>query len=278
MFLSNFHYSVLTPQNIENPERIVFVHGLMAFSANWRKIASRMQDQYECLIYDQRGHGRSFKPETGYTLEDFAQDLNKITDELGWTQFHLVGHSMGGRTAMVFASLFPEKVKTLTLEDIGPEIDPKAEDYYRRMLGSVPTPFANKEAMKTFFAKDFASTFVSKEQTEILALFLQSNIEEAADGVNQGLYDWKFSKDAIIEIVHEAHKRDRWEEYKNLKTPILLIRGENSHVLTHETFEKMLQSNPNTEGVEIKQTGHWVHFEKYQEFLQYLREFIGKHP
>ena len=62
----------------------------MAFSANWRKIASRLESEFQCLIYDQRGHGRSFKPETGYTPEVFAEDLYKITNELGWDRFHLV--------------------------------------------------------------------------------------------------------------------------------------------------------------------------------------------
>ena len=112
-FLSQFHYSVVG--NPENPKKIVFVHGLMAFAANWRKIASRLENDFCCLIYDQRGHGRSFKPETGYSTKDFAMDLNKITSELGWSEFHLVGHSMGGRNAMVFAHLFPEKVKTFVL-------------------------------------------------------------------------------------------------------------------------------------------------------------------
>ena len=123
MFLSNFNYSVLG--NAESP-RVVFIHGLMAFSANWRKIASRLQNDFQCLIYDQRGHGRSFKPDSGYSPEVFAEDLNKITNELGWDSFHLVGHSMGGRNAIVFADLYPQKVTTLTIEDMGPEADSRS--------------------------------------------------------------------------------------------------------------------------------------------------------
>ncbi len=159
MFLSNFNYSIL---GSNESQRVVFVHGLMAFSANWRKIASRIQNDFQCLIYDQRGHGRSFKPPSGYTPEDFAQDLDKITTELGWTSFHLVGHSMGGRNAMVFADLFPQKVRTLTIEDMGPDSDSQAVKYYENMLNFIPTPFLNKDEYKQFFLQRFEKEFKSK--------------------------------------------------------------------------------------------------------------------
>lgn len=273
MFLSNFNYSILgTNEN----QRIVFIHGLMAFSANWRKIASKLQTDYQCLIYDQRGHGRSFKPAEGYAPEDYAQDLNKITDELGWNSFHLVGHSMGGRNAIVFADLYPAKVRTLTIEDMGPEADAQAFQYYEKMLNSIPTPFLSRDEYKQFFAQDFENNFKSKEQISVLSSFLQANLEQVEEGPNKGQYDWRFSKQAIFGTAKEGHTRDRWQEVSDLKMPTLLIRGENSHILKRETFDKMLQSNHRIQGVEIKQAGHWIHYEKYEEFTAVLREFLGK--
>ena len=270
MFLENFNYSIL---GANTSQRIVFVHGLMAFSANWRKIASRMEEDYQCLIYDQRGHGRSFKPESGYSPEIFADDLKKITDELGWDRFHLVGHSMGGRNAMVFAYKYPDKVRTLTIEDMGPDKDPAVNNYYRDMLETVPTPFANKAAVHDFFDNQFLLKFKPKEPPQVLSLFLQANLEEKPGGT----YDWKFSKHAVYEIAREGHTKDRWLEVSSFKMPVLLIRGELSHVLSANTFEKMQMVNPNIKGVEIKSVGHWVHFEKYQEFVSELRNFIVLH-
>ena len=270
MFLSNFNYSVLG-QN--ESQRVVFIHGLMAFSANWRKIASRIQNDYQCLIYDQRGHGRSFKPESGYSPEIFAQDLDQITMELGWDKFHLVGHSMGARNAMVFADLYPEKVRTLTLEDMGPEADSQSYVYYEKMLNSVPTPFKSKVEMKSFFTQNFEKNFTSKEPISVLSTFLQANIEQVNDS---DLFDWRFSKQAIIETVKEGHAKDRWGEISRFKMPVMLIRGENSHVLKQETYSKMLEANPKIHGVVIKQAGHWIHYEKYEEFTSILREFLGK--
>ncbi|MBC7421572.1 MAG: alpha/beta hydrolase [Bdellovibrio sp.] len=270
MFLENFNYSIL---GTNKSDRIVFIHGLMAFSANWRKIASRLENDFQCLIYDQRGHGGSFKPETGYTPEIFAEDLYKITEELGWDKFHLVGHSMGGRNAMVFANLYPKKVRTLTIEDMGPDMDVNITDYYQRMLDSVPAPFNSKPQVKHFFDTEFFSKFKSKEPSPVLSLFLQANIEEKPDGV----FDWRFSKHAILEIAREGHAKDRWAEVKSFQMPTLLIHGENSHVLSTETYQKMLAANSNITGVEIKSVGHWVHFEKYEEFVSVLRKFIDLH-
>lgn len=270
MHLENFNYSVL---GTNAAKRIVFVHGLMAFSANWRKIASRLENDFQCLIYDQRGHGRSFKPDSGYAPEDFAEDLYKITNELGWDRFHLVGHSMGGRNVMVFAHKYPEKVITLTIEDMGPERDPKVLDYYYQMLDVIPTPFLNKETIQAFFATEFFKKFTPKEPPAVLSTFLQANLEEKADGT----YDWRFSKQAVYEMVREGHEKDRWLEVSSFKMPVLLIRGETSHVFKAETFEKMLQVNPQITGVTVPGVGHWVHFEKYQEFINELRHFIGLH-
>lgn len=270
MFLENFNYSVL---GTNDNDRVVFVHGLMAFSANWRKIASRLQSDFQCLIYDQRGHGRSFKPDTGYSPEIFAEDLNKITTELGWNRFHLVGHSMGGRNVMVFANKYPEKVRTLTIEDMGPDAKTNAAVYYRNMLEVIPTPFKNKDEIKEFFSRRFFELFKSNEPSTVLATFLQANLEEKSDGQ----YDWRFLKKAVYEIVEEGHKKDRWLEVASFKMPVLLVRGEFSHVLDMKTYQKMLEVNPQITGVEIKGAGHWVHYEKYEEFVLELRKFIALH-
>lgn len=266
--LKDFHYSVLG-NNEKN--RIVFVHGLMAFAANWRKIASRLEDDFQCLIYDQRGHGRSFKPEHGYSPEIFAEDLNIITNELGWNSFHLVGHSMGGRNAIVFTNKYAHKVRTLTIEDMGPDADAKAVNYYQDMLEFVPAPFNSKDEMRNFFENDFIKNFKSKEPINILTTFLQANIEEKPNGK----FDWKFSKNAVYEIVEEGHRRDRWFEVSNFKMPVLVVRGEHSHVLSKETFEKMQAVNPVIKGIEVPAAGHWVHYEKHNEFVQILRDFFS---
>jgi len=147
------------------------------------------------------------------------------------------------------------------------------EAYYHNMLGGIPTPFASKDAVKEFFANDFRKIFKSKEPPAVLSTFLQANMEEKANGQ----YDWRFSKNAVFEIVKEGHLKDRWLEVSSFKMPVLLIRGETSHIFSREAYKKMLAINPNIEGVEIAGTGHWIHYEKFEEFVLCFRNFIASH-
>ncbi|MFN8792225.1 MAG: alpha/beta fold hydrolase [Bdellovibrionales bacterium] len=261
------NFSVSGP---ENGRRWVFVHGLMGFLNNWKKITGYLDSTEQCLCYDQRGHGRSFKPETGYAPEDYARDLKELTDELGWDRFILVGHSMGGRNALVFASLYPEKVEKLIIEDIGPEANENAHVYYERLLASVPTPFSSREEARDFFRDRFPQVARTKEASQVIGAFLHANLEDKG-----GVWDWRFYKPGILESVQAGRFRERWGEIQSLKVPTLWIRGESSKELSRETFEKILESNHMIQGVEIPGAGHWVHSEQPLEFVAALKNFAG---
>lgn len=270
-YLNKFYHHFYGP---ESGRKWIFVHGLMGFGQNWRRIIMGLEKTEHCLAYDQRGHGRSFKPEIGYTPEDYADDLKKIADELGWKKFILVGHSMGGRNVLVFASKYPEYVEKLVIEDIGPESNPGAYEYYEYLLNLVPTPFATREEARNFFAQEFIKTAKTREHVEVISKFFYSNIEEKADGT----FDWRFSKVGIIESVKAGRDVDRWQEVRNLKVPTLLVRGQNSQELTTESYQAMLSMNSMIRGVEISNAGHWVHSDQAETFVQVLKSFVGDFP
>lgn len=265
--MNKINYSLSGP---ENGRRWVFVHGLMGFLNNWKKITSNLDATERSLCYDQRGHGRSFKPDSGYAPEDYARDLKDLTDQLGWDRFILVGHSMGGRNVLVFASMFPEKVEKLIVEDIGPEANENSHVYYEKLLGCVPTPFETREQARDFFHHEFPKVAQTKEASNVIGAFLYANLEDKG-----GRWDWRFSKSGVLESVHAGRFKDRWQEVKNLKVPTLWIRGGNSKELSRENFEKVLSMNQMIQGVEIPGAGHWIHSEKSQEFTQVIKNFVG---
>lgn len=268
-YLSQFNYQILGP---ENGRRWVFLHGLMGYGLNWRSIAKGLEATEQVLIFDQRGHGKSFKPLTGYAPEDFADDLDLIVQELNWDKFILVGHSMGGRNALSYAHKFPEKIEKLIIEDIGPEGNPSAPDYYRWLLGLVPTPFVNKLRAKEFFMNEFKPLIKGKvENPDTLGQYFYSNIIEMPDGQA----DWRFSKEAILSAVLQGRAKDQWSELRSLPMDTLIVRGETSKELSHEVFVKMSVSNPRVSGVEIPNAGHWVHSDQPQLFLGTIRKFTG---
>jgi esterase len=280
-YLEQFNYQLYGP---ENGRKWVFLHGLMGYGANWRRIVGSLANNLatnltnnlgpnpsaeRILTFDQRGHGRSMKPETGYASEDYADDLYRIAQELGWEKFILVGHSMGGRNALAFAHKYPAQVTKLVIEDIGPEPNMQAIDYYRKILGSVPTPFASKLAAKEFFLNEWPKTGVVHENILILGQYLYSNIEEKPDGSA----DWRFSKDAILASVIQGRAKNVWHELRTLTMPTLVIRGENSPELSHVEFQRMLAAGPQIEGVEIPNAGHWVHADQFEAFTRAILKF-----
>lgn len=313
-YLSRFNYQIYAPaKRSPLPTKYwVFLHGLMGYGQNWRKIAQALTQQSNVLnyvlVFDQRGHGKSMKPLTGYAPDDYAEDLALILDELAnpmpsesdannnngeaidpsvlpsasvltsssssasspWSKIILVGHSMGGRNALMFASKFPERLEKLIIVDIGPDSRPEAPNYYKGLLEMAPTPFVSKQSAKQFFYNEFPKLAKSFKQPQTLGAYLYSNIDENPDGSA----DWRFSKEAMIQSVVQGRAQDHWRELRALSMPTLVVRGSESEDLTKDEFQRMCLANPRIHGVEIPQAGHWVHFDRPQEFLQALLDFV----
>lgn len=268
-YLDHFNFEIFGPSH---GEKLVFLHGLLGSGANWRRITKRFQDKYQILVYDQRGHGKSFQPLTGYSPLDYATDLQKILDELAWEKVYLVGHSMGGRNAMQFASLFPHRTIKLVIEDIGPDHNVEAREKIERLLALVPTPFATRQQAKDFLLEKFPQLLRGNSQAMTLANYFYSNIVEKAEGV----VDWRFSKEGVLASLHEGRSRDYWQLWESISTPTLLIRGEKSDELSPEVYREMLQRNAHCQGVEIKNSGHWVHFDEPDQFSDVVWNFFNE--
>lgn len=267
-FLSQFYYRITGQPEFP---KLVFLHGLMGFSSNWQRIIKAFEDRYQILVYDQRGHGRSFKPDFGYSPEDYAQDLKSILDELKWEKINLVGHSMGGRNALSFAFQYPEKVEKLVIEDISPEFSKEAIDRLRSLIHAVPAPFANRDLARNFFEHDFPVVMKARPDALALGQFLYSNLQSEADGKMV----WRFSKKGILDSLEAGRARNRWREWETLNVPTLLVRGEKSKDLSPETYKEMLARQTHAKGVEIADSGHWIHFDKPDEFIEVLKNFLN---
>ena len=265
--LSQFHHQI---SGNPSGRKLVFLHGLMGSLSNWRRIAQAFQADYEILVFDQRGHGRSFQPETGYAPADFAADLKGILDQLEWRKINLVGHSMGGRNALEFASQHPERLEKLVIEDIGPDQGHEGLEIIQRMIELVPTPFASRSEAREFFEKKFESLISFHDQPSVIRQFFYTNLEEKADGTT----NWRFSKKGILEALQIGHTGSRWNLVESLKCPTLWVRGDRSKDLSRAMFEEILRRNPVIEGKEIANSGHWVHFDQPDAFITVVKDFL----
>lgn len=262
--IKDFNYQILGQ---DTSPKFVFLHGIMGQGRNWQSIAKRFSRHFQCLILDQRGHGSSFHPDGASDLKDFVDDLEFILGELGWTEpIHLLGHSMGGRVALLFADRHPEWVDKLVIVDIGPESDWQSMAGILEKVDFVPVPFENRQEARDFMEGPFLQKFPNPMVME----FFYANLVE-----RDGQVDWTFSKPMVRQVLEQSRHRDYWANFKELAMPTLLIRGEKSPDFPQEAFKRVVENNPNIKGVEIEGAGHWVHAEKPQETIRIIEEFFN---
>ncbi|MCB0414979.1 MAG: alpha/beta hydrolase [Bdellovibrionales bacterium] len=268
-FLHNFNYKIIGEDHLP---KLVFLHGIMGSGNNWLKVTPSFKD-FQVLIFDQRGHGRSFKPISGYSPEDFSQDLALILEELKWDKIYLVGHSMGGRNALAFAQNNAQHLSGLVIEDIGPGPKEWSNSKIKTFLDTIPAPFKSKETAKSYFENEFLEEFKSNPQVKALSQYFYMNIESKEGEIA----DWRFSKSGILEALEKGRNSNFWPLLKKLP-PTLWVRGEFSEDLSRETLNKIKEFNSEIEVVEVLQAGHWVHSDNTQGFVDVLRKFLQKNP
>lgn len=264
-YLENFNYQII---GVNANPKLVFLHGLMGFGSNWKSTARHFEDRYQSLLLDQRGHGRSFRPPTGYKVDDYVFDLEQILAALGWQEITLVGHSMGARVAARFAERFPKTVQRLILVDMGPESSVSSMTSVEEKIRSVPVPFASRDEARAYFD----GPFLQKFKNETLKQFFYANLEQNPAGE----MSWRFFLPGILESLWQSRTAHQWEAFRSFSMKTLLVRGELSADLPQELFEKTLLSNPNIHGQVVAGAGHWVHVDKPRELLQIFEDFLAK--
>ena len=133
---------------------LVMLHGFGNEAHIWDAFAPHVAPHYQTLALDQRGHGRSdWDPQGRYETDDMREDLEEVSKALGLERLVLVGHSMGGRVATLFAGRHPERMAGLVLVDIGPELDPRGPLRMRDEVGAHRDPrFDSVEAYASVVA------------------------------------------------------------------------------------------------------------------------------
>jgi pimeloyl-ACP methyl ester carboxylesterase len=170
---------------------------------------------------------------------------------------------MGGRVALRFASLYPERTESLTMEDSGAASRPERINWIRDLLSSIPTPFPNRETAKGFFAENFRAD-------PMTGGFLHANLEQKEDGTQS----WRFHAPGMIETVETGRATDAMKEFTDLKAPTLIIRGSLSREFPADEAQEMASVRENIVFKTIAEADHYVHAEKPREFTEILVQFL----
>lgn len=289
MELATLHWGATDPQTTQKipsnspaKTRLLFLHGMGGTGLLWRPVAAVLEDEFEILAPDQRGHGGSRIPTTpggrdvpAYSPTDYAQD---VVDTLQAQAFHpcvLIGHSMGVRTACAVAHLKPDWVRGLVLVDLGLEglAGGGLGESLARFIRILPESFPSREAARTFMSENCPDGSIAQY---LMAVSVARPVD-VGGGVT-----FPFDHSALLRTIEAARGtsiREWVVEAAKRGIPVLLLRGERSRVWSREDFEAARRELAPISGVELREipgAGHGLPFEKRAEFTALLRGFAEK--
>ena len=239
---------------------LIILHGLFGMLDNWQALAKEFACFFETHIVDLRNHGRSFHANQ-HNYEVMSEDLLSYLNTYNLDEVFLIGHSMGGKAAMNFACIYPDRVEKLVVVDISPKYYPphhqeilsglKAVDRFnlssRKDADQILSQYFSESAMRQFLLKNL----YWRSSTELTFKFNLEVLSDQIENVGQALYT-----NALF---------DR---------PTLFIAGQSSNYIKETDVELIESHFPDFEIVEIPKSGHWVHAENPDKFFDKVSRFL----
>jgi esterase len=240
----------------------IILHGLLGSSDNWQTLGKQLGKSYHVIIPDARNHGRSpHSDEFNYVV--MTDDVRDCMDQQRLFSTHLLGHSMGGKTAMLFALTYPERVDKLIVVDIAPRRYGNEHERIFHALTSI-----DLAAMTSRTVID--ETLATEIPEFALRQFLMKNLRRDEAGSFQWKMNLKVLERTYNEIAVDIQGTRQFEK------PTLFIKGSLSNAITHDDEPLMKKLFPNMKIATLQGVGHWIHAEAPEKFAQYVLEFLSK--
>ena len=239
---------------------LVILHGFLGMGDNWKTLANKFAETYEVHLVDQRNHGRSFHSDE-FSLEILVEDLWNYIEFHKLDTINLLGHSMGGKVAMLFASKYPDSIQKLLIADISPR----------------KYPAHHQDILTALNAVDFKIQSSRKEIEEVLEQyipqfgvrqFLMKNITR----VDKDTYKYRFYLKSITNDYYEITVGLPSEVRYDGAT--LFLRGDKSGYIGVEDEILIHNHFPNAEIVTVKNSGHWLHADNPNDFYSEVVSFL----
>lgn len=247
---------------------IVMLHGIQQQSHSWDFISLPLSVDYHILAVDQRGHGDSdWSPDGDYSTDAYVGDVSALVSTLGLKDFHLIGHSMGGRNSLAWASQSQGMLKSLTIVDTGPETQRRGSDRIQRFR-ELPDEL---DTLEEFAQRVMEYTGRTREQT---LGALKYSIRQREDGK----WTWKYDKVIRVRGFRPpAWTSDQlWAGWRKIDCPALVVRGERSDIFADEIMQRMAQEHHDCTTVTVSNAGHLVQGDNPPEFLTAVKGLLGR--
>ena len=216
---------------------VVMLHGFGGYALQWKYQLQALSESNRCIVPDLRGHGRSDKPISDYTVDEILHDLDSVLESLGVDEpIVLMGHSFGGALATTYAHRYPERVKRLILTATTGRY---SLPFYTRLVLSLPTAVLN-------LVRPFIRRQISAPPLVLKRL-------------------WRNAMD----------RWNGWGMMRSLEMPVLVIRGDRDVVFPTADFEQVARVIPTAEEVNVGVSAHMVILERRDAVERAIDRFLG---
>ena len=239
----------------------VILHGFLGMSDNWKTLGTRFSDEgFEMHLVDQRNHGRSFHDDD-FSYEILAEDLKNYCDEHELKDIILLGHSMGGKTSMLFATTYPEYVSKLIIADIAPRFYPRHHQDILNGLSALDFDVVKSRVQ----AEEVLTNYVSHIPTR---QFLLKNVYWK----EKGKLDLRINLEALIENIDEIG--EGLPIHQKFEGDTLVLKGDRSEYITGDDEKAIKSQFENAMIITIENAGHWLHAENPEGFFEAVMNFV----
>lgn len=247
------------------PRRVAFVHGLFGRGKNFTKLASGLEPEFQSLLVDLPNHGQSAWTDR----VDYAEMADAVASHLeadfaSGGPIDLVGHSMGGKVAMVLALRHPHLINKLVIIDISPTAANGGRSEFEHLLGSLATIDLSVLERRA----DAGAQVRDRIPNDTVRGFLLQNLRSVDTG-----FEWEPNL-SLLRAELETIMGFPEITQPPFTGPVLWIGGERSNYVKDADEPAMRALFPKTLRITMKGAGHWVHSEKPAETLATLRAFL----
>ncbi|MCF8275231.1 MAG: alpha/beta fold hydrolase [Flavobacteriales bacterium] len=241
---------------------LVILHGLFGSLDNWFSLAKAFTDHHHVYLIDQRNHAQSPHSDT-HTYDEMADDLFEFFSAHGVKDAVLIGHSMGGKTAMKFAALHSELLEKLIIVDMGIKQYPVHHDLIIRSMQAL-----DLDAMTSRKEAEAFLSHMLDEDADTIQFLLKNIYRQTKDDGSVG-YAWRFNLPVLAQDIEEMGL----PILSGSEVPTLFINGTKSKYIVDEDKSAILDLFPNAQFKALN-TGHWVHAQDPEGFVNAVKAFI----
>lgn len=255
--------------------KLIILHGLYGSSDNWQSIANQLAEHFEVYTVDQRNHGQSPHSDV-HNYHAMKEDILEFMDDNNIETASVIGHSMGGKAAMFFASDYPERIDALILLDIAPKHYGGTKIYIENIT-------MHREMLETLLNLDLSKVSSRNEvdaqlQNTIpkikLRQFLLKNLERDANQRFRWRINLKVLAREIENILAGLEEKKYMPGFQSFST--LFIGGEKSNFILEEDRPLMQKVFPGAEITTIPEAGHWLHAEQPELLVKVIIDFLKR--